>query len=154
MFSCSVMSDSLPPHELQHTRLPCPSPSPPLLKFMSSEPVMSSNHLILCHPLLLLPSVFPRIRVFSNESALHIRWPEYWSFSFSISPSSEYSRLISFRVDWFDLAVQGTLKSLLQHHSSKASILRHSAFFMVQLSYVYDYWKNHSFDYTNICRQI
>ena len=99
---------------------------------------MSSNHLILCHPLLLLPSIFPSIRVLSNESVLHIRWPKYWSFSFSISPSNEYSGLISFRMDWLGLlAVQGTLKSLLQHHSSKASILRHSAFFTVQLSYPY-----------------
>ena len=104
-----------------------------LLKFMSIESVMPSNHLILCHPLLLLPSVFPSIRVFSNASVLHIRWPKYWSFSFNISPSNEYSRLISFRMDWLDLlAVQGTLKSLLQHHSSKASILWHSAFFIVQ----------------------
>ena len=99
---------------------------------------MSSNHLVLCHPLLLLPSIFPSIRVFSNESVLHIRWPNYWSFSFSISPSNEYSELTSFRIDWLDLlAVQGTLRSLLQHHSSKASILWRSAFFMVQLSYSY-----------------
>ena len=99
---------------------------------------MLSDHLILCHPLLLLPSIFPSIRVFSNESALHIRWPKYWSFSFSISPSNEYSGLISFRIDCLDLlAVQGTLKSLLQHHSSKASILWCSAFFMVQLSHPY-----------------
>ena len=102
-----------------------------LLKFMSTESVMPSNHLILCCPLLLPPSIFPSIRVFSSESTLHIRWPKYWSFSFSISPSNEYSELISFRMDWLDLlAVQGTLKSLLQHHSSKASILRHSAFFL------------------------
>ena len=100
-----------------------------LLKLISVKSVMPSNHLILCRPLLLLPSVFPRIRVFSNESVLHIRWPKYWSFSFSISPSNEYSGLISYRIDRFDLlAVQGTLKSLLQHHSSKPSILRHSAF--------------------------
>ena len=100
-----------------------------LLKFMSIESVMLSNHLILCHPFL-LPSIFPSIRVFSNESVLHIRWPKYWSFSFSVSPSSEYSRLISFRIDWFDLlVVQETLRSLLQHHSLKASILQHSAFF-------------------------
>ena len=100
--------------------------------------VMPSNHLILCHPLLLPPSVFPRIRVFSNESVLHIRWPKYWSFSFSISPSNEYSGLISFRMGWLDLlAVQGTLKSLLQHHSSKTSILQHSAFFIVELSHPY-----------------
>ena len=107
-----------------------------LLKLMSIELVMSSNHLILCHPLLLLPSIFPSIRGFSNESALHIRWPKYWSFS--ISPSSEYSGWISFRMDWFDvLVVQGTLKSLLHHHSSKVSILWRSAFFMVQLSHPY-----------------
>ena len=100
-----------------------------VLKLMSITLVMPSNHLILCHPLLLLPSIFPSIRVFSNESVLRIRWPEYWSFSFNISPSKEYSGLISFRIDWLDLlAVQGTLKSLLQHHSSKASILWHSAF--------------------------
>ena len=98
--------------------------------------VMPSNHLIICYPLLLLPSVLPSIRVFSTESALHIQWPEYWSLSFSISPSSEYSGLISFRIDWFDLAVQRTLKSLLQHHSLKASVLQHSAFFTVQLSYL------------------
>ena len=109
-----------------------------LLKLISIESVMPSNHLILCCPLLLLPSVFPSIRVFSSESALHIRWPKYWSFSFSISPSNEYSGLISFRIDSFDLlAVQGTLKSLLQHHSSKASILWCSASIMVQLSHPY-----------------
>ena len=109
-----------------------------LLKFMSTESVLPSNHLILCHPLLLLPSIFPSIRIFSNELVLHIRWPKYWSFSFSISPSNEYSGLISFRIDRFDLlAVQGTLKSLLQHHSSKASIFWHSAFFTVQLSHPY-----------------
>ena len=112
-----------------------------LLEFtqkMSIELVMSSNHLILCHPLLLPSSVFPIIRVFSSEWALHIKWPKYWSFSLSISPSNEYSRLISFRMDWLDLlAVQVTLKSLLHHHSSKASILRHSAFFIVQLSHPY-----------------
>ena len=107
-----------------------------LLKLMSSESVLPSRHLILCR--LLLPSVFLSIRVFSNESVLHIRWPKYWSFSFSVSPSSEYSGLISFRIDGFDLlAVQGTLKSLLQYHSSKASILRHSTFFIVQLSHSY-----------------
>ena len=118
-------------------------------KLMSIELVMPSNHLILCCPLL-LPSIFPSIKVFSNESALCIRWPKYWSFSFSISPSKEYSGPISFRMDWLDLlAVQGTLKSLLQHHSSKASILWHSAFFIVQ----YDYWKNHSFDQMDLCWQ-
>ena len=108
------------------------------LKLMSIESVMPSNHLILCRPLFLLPSIFPSIRVFSNDSALHTRWPKYWSFSFSISTANEYSGLISFRMDWLDLlAVQGTLKSLFQHHSSKASILWHSAFFMVQLSHPY-----------------
>ena len=109
-----------------------------LLKFRSIESVMPSNHLILCHPILLPPSIFPSIRGFSNESALHIRWPKCWSFSFSISPSNEFSVLISFRMDWFDfLAVQGSLESLLQHHSSKASILQHSALFIVQLSHPY-----------------
>ena len=109
-----------------------------LLKLMSIELVMASNHLILCLPLLLPPSIFPSIRVFSNESVLRIRWPKYWSFSFSVSPSDEYSGLISFRVYWLDLlAVQGTLKSLLQHHSSKASILWHSAFVIIQLSHPY-----------------
>ena len=106
-----------------------------LLKLMSIESVMPSNHLILCHPLFLLPSIFPSIMVFSSDSAFHIRWPKYWSFNFSISASNEYSGLISFKIDWFDLlAVQGALKSRFQHHSSKTSILRFSAFFMVQLS--------------------
>ena len=114
-----------------------------LLRLMSITLVMPSNHLILCHPLLLLPSIFPNIRVFSSESVLHIRWTKYCSFSFSISPSNEYSGLISFTMDWLDvLAVQGTLKSLLQHHSSKAPILRCSAFFTP----IHDYWKNHSLD--------
>ena len=109
-----------------------------LLKLMSIDLVLPSNHLVLCHPLLLLPLIFPSIRVFSKESVLHIKWPKYWSFSFSISPSSEYSGLISFRIDWFNLfVVQGTLKSLLQHHSSKASILQRSAFFILQLSHPY-----------------
>ena len=109
-----------------------------LLKLVSIESVMPSNHLILCRPLLLLPSIFPSIRVFSNESVLHIRWPKYWNFSFNISPSNEHPGLISFRMDWLGLlAVQGTLKSFLQHHSSKASILLHSAFFIVQLSHPY-----------------
>ena len=130
------MSNSLQrPHGLQHARPPCPSPTPGVYS-MSIELVMPSNHLILCHPLLLLPSIFSNIRVFSNESALRIRWPKYWSFSFNISPSNEHVGLISFRVDWLDLlAIQRTLKSLLQHHSSKASILRRSAFFTVQLSH-------------------
>ena len=129
-----------------------------LLKLMSIKSVMPSNHLSLCHPLLLLPSIFPKIRVFSSESVLLIRWPKYWSFSFNINPSKEFSGLISFRIDWFGfLAVQGTLKSLLQHHSSKAPILRHSAFFIKKLQFLYkggcpsltsmhDYWKHHSID--------
>ena len=109
-----------------------------LRRLMFTESVMPSNHLVLCHPLLLLPSVSPSIRVFSNKLALYIRWPKYWSFSFSISPTNKYSGLISFRIDWFDLlAVQSTLKSLLQHHSSKASVVQHSTFFMVQLSHPY-----------------
>jgi len=122
---------------------------------MSIESVMPSNHLILCRPLLLPPSIFPSIRVFSNESVLCIRWPKYWSFSFSISPSNEYSGQISFRMDWLDLlAVQGTLKSLLQYHSPKASIRQCSAFFMVQVSQPYMATvKNYSFDYTDFCRQ-
>ena len=141
------MSDSLQPHGLQRARPPCPSPTlgvTDVIKLMSSnslkliESLMSSNHLILCRPLLLLPSIPSSIRVFSNESALRIGWPKYWSFSFNISSSNEHSGLTSFRMDWLDLlAVQGTLKSLLQHRSSKASILRCSAFFIVQLSHPY-----------------
>ena len=150
LFSCEVMSDSLQPHRLQLARLLYPSLSPRLLKLMSIESVMPSNHLILCHPLLLLPSIFPSIRDFSNESTLHIRWPKYWSFSFSISPSSEYSGLISFRIDWLDLLIiQRTLISLLQQHSSKASILQCSVFFMVQFSGLC-IWKTHSFAYTDL----
>ena len=123
-----------------------------LFKLMSIESVMSSNHLILCHPLLLPPSIFPSIRVFSDELVLLIRWPKYWSFSFSISPFNQYSGLISFRIDWFDLlTVQVTLESLCQHHTSKASIVWCSAFFMVQL--LHDYVKNHSFDYVDLCWQ-
>ena len=119
-----------------------------LFKLMSVELVMPYNHLNLCQSLLLLPSIFLSIRVFSNESVLRIRWPEYWSFSFSISPSNAYSGLISFRMAWLDLlTIQRTLKGLLQHHRSKASILLHSAFFIVQLSHsIHDYWKNHTFD--------
>ena len=124
-----------------------------LLKLMSIESAMPSNHLVLCHSLILLLSIFLSIRVFSNESALCIMWPKFWTLSISISPSNEYSGLISFRIDWFDLlAVRGTLKSLLQHHSLKVSFLQHSAFFMVQLSHPY-YWKNHSFDSTDRCWQ-
>ena len=125
------------------------------LKLMSIEWVMPPKHLILCHPLLLPPSIFPSIRVFSNELVLLIRWPNYWHFSFSISPSNGYSGLISFRMDWLDLlAVQGTLRSILQHHSSKASVLLYSAFFMAQLfTLVQDYWKNHNIDYTDFSQQ-
>ena len=147
-FSHSVMSDSLWPHELQHAKPPCPSPTFRLHpnSFMSVESVMPSSHLILCHPLLLLPPIPSSIGVFSNESTLRMRRQKYWSFSFSISPSNEHPGLISFRMDWLDfLTVQGTLKSLLQYHSSKASILRCSAFFTVQLSH-HDHWKNHSLD--------
>ena len=148
------MSKFLQPYGLQHARFPCLSYLLEFVPIQSIDLMMSSTHFILCHPLLLLPSIFPSIRVFSNESALPVRWPKYWSFSFSISPSNEYSGLISFRIDWFDLlAVQGTLKSLLQHYSLKASILQCSTFFMVQLSPVYDYWKNHSFDYMHLCEQ-
>ena len=131
-FSHSVVSNSLRPHEPQHARPPCPSPTPGV---DSIELVMPSNHLILCCSLLLLPSIFPGIRVFSDEPGIRIRWPKYWNFN--ISPSNEQPGLISFRMNWLDLfAVQGTLKSLLQHHSSKSSILR-SAFFIVQLSHPY-----------------
>ena len=133
-FSRSVVADSLRPHESQHARPPCPSPAPGVYP----NPVMPSNHLVLCHPLLLLPSIFLSIRVFSNESVLRIKWPEYWSFSFNISPSNKHSGLISFKMDWLDLlTVRGTLKSLLQHHSAKASILQCSAFLIVQLSHPY-----------------
>ena len=137
-FSRSVVSDSATPETAARQASLSITNSQSLRKFMSIESVMPSNHLILCHPLFLPPSIFPSIRVFSNESVLRIRWPKYWSFSFSISPSNEYSGLISFRMDWLDLlAVQGTLKSLLQHHSSKASNLWHSAFFTVQRAHPY-----------------
>ena len=154
LFIYLVMSDSLEtPWTAAHQASLSVTNSQNLLKLMSIELVMPSNHLILSHPLLLLPSIFPSIRVFSSELAFPIRWPKYWSFSFSISPS--HSRLILFGNDWFDLlAVQETLKSLLQHHSSKASILWRSAFFMVHLSHLYmTYWKNHGFDYMDLCRQ-
>ena len=148
----SVMSDSLRPRGLQHSRLPCPSPTPGVLKLMFIESVVPSNHLILCYPLLLLPSIFPSIRVFSNELVLSNSCPKYWSFSFSISPSNEYSGLIFFRMDWLDLlAVQGTLKSLLRHLNSKVSTLWHSVVFMIQLSHLY--WKNHSCDHMDLCWQ-
>ena len=132
-FSHSVMSDSATPWTAARQASLSITNSQSLLKLMPIESVMPSNHFILCHPLILLPSIFPSIRVFPNESVLHIRWPKYWSFSFSISPSNEYSGLISFRIDWLDLlAVQ-----VLQHHSSEASVLQCSAFFMVQLSHPY-----------------
>ena len=132
------MCDSSWLHGLQHARLPCTSPTPEPTQTHIHRTVLPSNHLILCHPLLLPPSIFASIRVFSNKLVLHIRWPKYWSFSFRIRLCNEYSGLISFRIDWFDLlAVQETLKSILQHHSSKASILRCSAFFIVQLSHPY-----------------
>ena len=142
---CDPMDCSMPGfpvhHQLQH-----------LLKLKSIRLVMPSNHLVLCRPFL-LPSIFPSIRVFSNKSALHIRWPKYWSFIFSISTSNEYSGLISFRMDWLNLlAVQGSIKSLLQHHNSKASILRCSAFFYsLTLTSIHDYWKNHSLDEMDLC---
>ena len=133
-FSCSVMSVFVTPWTAVHQTSLSINNSWILLKLMSIELVMPSNHLIICCPILLLPSILPSIKVFSNESVLSIRWPKYWSFSFSISPSNQYSGLVSFRIDWFDLlAVQGTLKSLLQHHSSKTSILQCSEFFMAQL---------------------
>ena len=132
------MSISLQPHGLQHARLPCPSPTPQACPNSCLLSVRPSNSLIFYRPLLLLPSILPSIRVFSNESVLRIRWPKYWSFSFSISPSNEYSGLIFFRTDWLDLlVVQGTPKSLLQNNSSKASVLQHSSFFMVQFSHLY-----------------
>ena len=138
-FSHSVVSDSLRSHESQHARPPCPSPTPGVQSHSTSiKSVMPSSHLILGGPLLLLPPMPPSIRVFSNESTLRMRWPKYWSFSFNIISSKEIPVLISFRTDWLDLfAVQGTLKSLLQHHSSKASILQHFAFFTVQLIHPY-----------------
>ena len=138
LFNLSVVSDSETPWTAALQAFLSFTFSRSLLKLMSIESVMPSNHLILCHALLLLPSIFPSVRVFSHESALLIKWPKYWSFSFSISPSNAYSGLISFRMDWFDLlAFQGTLKSLLQHHSSKTSILQRSTFCMVHLSHLY-----------------
>ena len=138
---------------MSNSLLPSHSLSPCLLKFMSIESVMPSSHLILCHSLLLLPSIFPSVRVFSNELAHRIRWPKHWNFSFSISPSSEYSGLMSFMTDWFDLpAIQGTLISP-QHRSLKASVHQHSVLCMVQLTFIHDYWKNHSLEYTDPCWQ-
>ena len=145
--SLSCVQLSATPWTAAHQASPSITNSRSLPKLVSIESVMPSNHLILCCPLLHLPSIFPSIRVFSNESALRTRWPKYWSFSFNISPSNELPGMISFRIDWLDLlSVQGTLKSLLQHHSSKTSILQCSAFFTVQLTSIHDYWKNHSLD--------
>ena len=147
------MSDSLQPHGLYHTRPLCFSLFPKVHVHWTSidASVVPSSHLILWHPLL-LPSIFPSIRDFPNELAVFIRWPKYWRFS--IIPSNKYSGLISLKIDWFDLlAAQGTLRSLLQHHSLKASILQHPAFFIIQLSQVCDHWKDHSLDYTDLCRQ-
>ena len=148
--SCLILCDPMNRSQATLSITNCRSPP----KLMSIESVMPSNHLILCHPLLLLPSIFPSIRVLSNESALCIRQPKYWSFSFNISPSNEHPGLI-FRMDWLDLlALQGTLKSLLQHHNSKASILQRSAFFTVQLSQsIHDHWENHSLDQMDLCWQ-
>ena len=152
LFSCSVVSN---PWTAAGQASLSFTISQSFLKLMSIESVMPANHLILCRPLLLLPSVFPSIRVFSNKLVLCIRWPKYWSFSFSISPSSEYSGLISFRMDWFDLfTVQGALKSLLQHHSSKIiNSLVLSFLYSPTLTSILDHWKNHSFDYTDLCWQ-
>ena len=150
------MPDSLRPHGLQHAKLPHNfTISRSLLKLMPIESMMPLNNLLLCHPLL-LPSIFPSIRVFFNESVFHMRLPKYWSFSFSISPSNEYSGLISFRIEWFDiLAVQGTLKSLLQHHSSKVSFfLALSLLNGLTLTSIHDYWKNHNLGYTDISGKI
>ena len=152
-FSRPVVSDSLRPQGLQHASLPCPSPTPGACSNPSSC-WWPSNHLILCHPLLLPPSVFLSIRIFSNESLIHIRWPKYWSFSLSNSPSNEYSGLISFRIDWFDLlAVQGTPKSFLQHHSSKASVLQLSAFLWSNSHIHTTLLENNYIDYTDLCQQ-
>ena len=146
------MSDSLQLHGLQHARIPCPSPSLSWLKFMSIELVMPSNHLILCHPLLLLPSIILSIRVFSSELALYIWWPKYRSFSLSNSSSNEYSGLISFRIDWFDLlAVQGILKSLLQFENISSSVL--SLLYGPTLKSMCGYWKNHSLDYMDLFQE-
>ena len=151
LFSHSVVSDSATPWTEAFQASLSFTTSQSLLKFMSIESIMPSSHLVLCHPFLLLPSIFPSIRDFSNELAVHMRWPKYWSFNFSVSPSNEYSELISFRIDWFYLlAVQGTLKSLLQCHSSKASILWCSAFFMVQLSHPYTTTGKTIFDYMDL----
>ena len=152
MVQRAIVSNSLQPHGLQHARLPCPSLSPSLFKFMSIESVTPSNHLILCHLLLLLPSIFPSIRVFSNELALCIRWPKFWSFSLSISPSNEYSELISFRIDWFDLCYPKDSQEsspVPQLESINSSLL--SLLYGPTLTSVHNYWKNQSFDYMGLC---
>ena len=153
--SPSVMSDTLQTHGLQHTRPPCPSPTPRVYSNPCPWSQWCHPTISFCHPLLLLLSIFPSIRVFSNESVLRIRWPKYWSFSFNISPSNECSGLISFRMDWVDLlAVQGTLKSLLQHHSSKSiNSWALSRLYSPTLTPIHDHWKNHSFDYMDLCWQ-
>ena len=152
LFNHSITSNSVTPWTAARQASLSITNSQSPLKLMSIESVMPSNHLILCHPLLLLPSVFPSIRVFSNESGLPIRWSKYWSYSFSISPSNEYSGLISFRMDWLNLlAIQGTLKSLRQYHSSKASILPVLSFlYGPTLTSIHDYWKSHSFNYMDL----
>ena len=149
------MSDSMWPHGLQHTRPPCPSPTPRVYSNSSIESLMPYSHLILCRPLLLLPSIFPSIRVFSNKSVLHIKWPKYWSFSFSISPSNEYSGLISFRIDWLDLfaVLRDSQESspTPQFKSINSSVLRF--LYSPTVTSIHGYWKNHSFDYMDICWQ-
>ena len=150
-FSCLVMSDSVSPWKSAHQDSLSFTNSWSLLKVRSNESEMPSYHLILCHPLLFLPSLFPSIRVFSNESALHIKWPTYWSFSFSISHSNEYSGLISFRIDWFDFLAAQRTSQAPQFESISSLVL--SLFYVPTLIFVQDYWENHSFDYTNLCRQ-
>ena len=146
-FSCSVVPDTLRPHKLQHARLPCPSLSSPLLKLMSIESVIPSNHLILCCPLLPLPSIFPIIRVFSHESVLPIKWPKYWSFSFSISLSNEYSRLVSFTIDWLDLlAIQGTSRVFFKPQFKSINSLALSFLHSPTLTFIHDHLENHSLD--------
>ena len=153
-FSRSVMSDSLWPYGLQNTRPPCPSPTPGAYSVSSIESGMPSNHLILCSPLLLPASIFPSITVFSKESVLHIRWPKYWSFSFSISPSNEHSGLISRRMDWLDLlAVQGTQESSPTPQFKSINSLALSFCYSPTLTSIHDYWKNHSFNYMDLCWQ-
>ena len=151
--SGSVMSDSLWTHRQQHARPPCPSPTLwSLLKLMSIESVMPSNHFILCHPFLFLPSIFPSITIFSNELVLWIRWLKYWSISFSISPSNEYSGLISFRMDWFDLlAVQGTQESSTTPQFKSINFLALSFLYNPTLTSIHDYWKNHSYNCMDLC---